>query len=274
LIDIIGDEAKSETGCDGYHAAADPLWANEQVQRLLHGRPKRDENAKKRARKEYNAGYYKKAKAEKARLENMLANGEISQSEFGERVSKWTIGWYKTVAEALELGRQYDHFLSVFRKLYAKDPPNKNPLPYDWPTTPSVDAYIQIACLCLPVARLVKIDDPTHRSVQITLKTALSTDKDYMDQWIPPQKREAISAVFNSSCDLIQIKLNSLDRAGKRDFFQEWKDRRDGFIFSLTGTSTDVPPVALLNLVALAWKSMGESEENDEGIAVDGGETS
>jgi len=196
----------------------------------------------------------------------MLANGEISQSEFDKRIGKWTMEWYKTIAEAQELAQQYDQFISIFRKLYAKDPPNENPLPYDWPTAPSVDAYIQIACLCLPVAQLVSIDDPTRRDVQTTLKTALSTDKDYMDQWIPPQKREAISAVFNSSCDLIQIKLNSLDRTGKRDFLQEWKDRRDRFILSLTGMSTHVPPVALLDLVALAWEACEIHEENAGGV--------
>ena len=82
LVDIIGDECKPEMGFDGYRAADDPLWANEQVQRLLHGRPKRDEKTKKRARKEYSAKYYSKAKAEKLRLEKELQNGEISQVEF------------------------------------------------------------------------------------------------------------------------------------------------------------------------------------------------
>ena len=95
----------------------------------------------------------------------MLANGEISQSEFDKRIGKWTMEWYKTIAEAQELAQQYDQFISIFRKLYAKDPPNENPLPYDWPTAPSVDACIQIACLCLPVTQLVSIDDPTRRDV-------------------------------------------------------------------------------------------------------------
>ena len=53
------------------------------------------------------------------------------------------------VAEAHELSRQNHHFLSLFRKLYAKDPPNKIPLPNDWPTTSSADASIQIPCLSM-----------------------------------------------------------------------------------------------------------------------------
>ena len=63
--------------------------------------------------------------------------------------------------------------------------------------------------------------DATTRDTQKNLKTALSTDKDYLNQWLAREKREAAASVFNSCCDMINAKVNSMDRAA-RQFDNEW----------------------------------------------------
>jgi len=144
---------------------------------------------------------------------------------------------------------------------------NKNPLPYEWPTSPSREAYQYLVCLCTPVHHLAQIADVTSRDTQKNLKTALSTDKDYLNQWLPCEKRQAVASVFNSCCDLINAKVNAMDRTTKRQFDIDWTQYRDAFIMSLTGDSHDVPTFVWLDLVALAW----EYEENSEdGIPIEG----
>jgi hypothetical protein len=160
------------------------------------------------------------------------------------------------VADTQEIAWQFSHFRSLFRSVYAHEPRNKNPLPYEWPTVPSIETYLQFVCLCTPVHHLAQISNPTTREIQINLKTALY--KDYLDQWISPEKRESIAAVFNSSCDLMNVKANSMDRGDQRNFEREWVKRRDQFIFSLTGDSHEVPTFVHLDLVALAWDGGGE----------------
>jgi hypothetical protein len=262
FLDLV-EGTKSEMGYDGYHVSDDPLWETEKVKQLLHGRPKRDKEEKRRLRKAWEQEHYKKAKSEMKRLKEALEAGEIGQDEYDAGMAKYSVGWYKTMHETQEIVRQFTVFRTQFRDLFAREPRNKNPLPLEWPTTASVEAYQQLVCLCTPVHRLVQISDVTNRDTQKNLKTALSTDKDYLDQWLAREKREAIASVFNSCCDLINVKVNSMDRSAKRQFDNDWARYRDGFIMSLTGDSHDVPTFVWLDLVALAW----EYEEDGNGGA-------
>jgi hypothetical protein len=93
----------------------------------------------------------------------------------------------------------------------------------------------------LSVSRPPSISDVTARNTQINLKTALSTDKDYLNQWLPHDKREAVARVFNSCCDLMHSKVGSMDHASRRQFDNDWMRYRDKFIMSLSGDSHDVP---------------------------------
>jgi hypothetical protein len=266
FIDLVGG-TKSEMGHDGYHVSGDPLWETEKVKHLLHGRPKKDKEEKRRLRKAWEQEHYKKAKAEMVRLKEGLASGEITQEEYDAGMSKYSVGWYKTMHETQEIVRQFTVFRTQFCDLFARDPRNKNPLPYEWPTSPSLEAYQYLVCLCTPVHHLAQIADVTSRDTQKNLKTALSTDKDYLNQWLPCEKRQAVASVFNSCCDLINAKVNAMDRTTKRQFDIDWTRYRDAFIMSLTGDSHDVPTFVWLDLVALAW----EYEENSEdGTPVEG----
>ena len=158
-------------------------------------------------------------------------------------------------------------FRTQFCDFFVRDPRNKNPVPYEWPTSPSLEAYQYLVCLCTPVHHLAQIADVTSRDTQKNLKTALSTDKDYLNQWLPCEKRQTVASVFNSCCDLINAKVNAMDRTTKRQFDIDWTQYRDAFIMSLTGDSHDVPTFVWLDLVALAW----EYEENGEdGTPVEG----
>lgn len=263
FIDLIGG-TKSESGFDGYHNSDDPLWDTEKVKHLLHGRPKRDKEEKRRLRKAWEQEHYKKARTEMKRLKDAFERGEIGHEEYDAGMAKYSVGWYKTMHETQEIVRQFTVFRTQFRDLFARNPRNKNPLPYQWPTTPSVEAYQQLVCLCTPVHHLVQISDVTTRDTQKNLKTALSTDKDYLNQWLAREKREAVASVFNSCCDMINAKVNSMDRAAKRQFDNEWARYRDTFVMSLTGDSHDVPPFVCLDLVALAW----EYERDEDGGTV------
>jgi hypothetical protein len=184
FIDVVGQTAKSETGGDSYHQAHDPLWQTDNIKLLLHRRPKRTEDERQKHKKEYLKQYYRKLMTEKEKLEKVFEEGEIDEEEYEARAAKCNIGWYKMVAETQEIAKDYSHFRTRFRDIYAQDPPSRNPLPYEWPTTASMDAYQTIVCLCTPVHHLIQVADPMTRNVQITLKIALSPDKDYLNAWI------------------------------------------------------------------------------------------
>jgi hypothetical protein len=141
---------------------------------------------------------------------------------------------------------------------------DSNPLPYQWPTTASTDAYQTIICLCTPVHHLAQISDPTTRNVQITLRTALSPDKNYLGEWISHDKQDSIAAVFNASCDLMNATRNSMDRQAMRQFLRLWITKRDQFIFSLTGDSKSVPPFVCLDLIASVWDEGDDSVQSDD----------
>ena len=266
MIDLIDEVTKSETGFDAYHVSDDPLWETEKVKMLLHGRPKKDKEERRRFRKAWEKEHYKKAKAEMKRLKDALDAGEIGQEEYDAGMAKNSVGWYKTMHETQEIVKQFTIFRTRFRDLFAHDPPEKNPLPYQWPTTASVEAYQQLVCLCTPVHHLAQISDVTAHDTQINFKTALSADKDYLNQWFPPEKRQPVASVFNSCCDLINVKVNSMDCTEKRRFDEKWARYRDEFIMSLTGDSCDVPTFVMFDLVALAW----EYEDSSRDEAVEG----
>lgn len=251
LIDVVGEETKSETGSDGYHPDNDPLWTTEEIKHLLHGRPKLDEDARKAARKRYHADYYEKHKAEKDRLDKMYFKKEITEEEHAQRIVEFNRGWYGTDFRLQKLCGRFRHFRENFRKLYSTGSRDENPLPYQWPTTPSVEAYLEILCFCLPVGRLLHTKDPTKHDLARTVKVALSADKDYLDDYISRDKRKSIASVFNASCDLMEVKLNSMDRTDKRNFLTNWEERRDRYILSLAGSTKAVPSIVFFDLVAL-----------------------
>jgi hypothetical protein len=198
-----------------------------------------------------------------------LGRGEITQEEFDAGMDQYSMGWYKTSYEAQELVRQFTFFRTRFRDLFARDPRSQNPLPYAWPTTASIEAYQHLVCLCTPVHHLVRISDVTSRDTQINLKTALSIDNDYLDQWLDRDRREAIVSVFNSCCDLVNINVASMDRGAKQQFDNAWARYRDEFVMSLTGNSRDVPTFVCFDLMALAW---GFEEEDSKLLNKDKGE--
>ena len=254
---MVDETEKSDTGFDSYHLVDDPLWQTDKVKHLVHGRPKKTKEEQAQEKRIYLREYYRRQKAEKDRLEAAYAAGEITQEEYEKGSAKCRLGWYKTVAETQEIAEDLSYFRGRFRDIFAQDPPNQNPFPYEWPTKASTDAYQTLLCLCMPVHYLVQLSDPTTRNVQITLKTALSPDKDYLNDWMPRAKRESVSAIFNSSCDIMNATVNSMDRASKRQFETEWIKQRDQFIFSLTGKSQRVPPFVCLDLMAFAWADEG-----------------
>lgn len=248
---IIGSDEKSETGYDSYHPPNDPLWQSEKVKHLLFGRPKRDMNARKELRKRYQNEYYQKRRDKRLELKALLEAGEISKAEFDQRVQdlKVNLGWYRTKQETYDLADEFGAFRERMRLAFAHELENVNPVAYKWPTVPSVESYLLIVCLCLPAGLLVATKDPSTRDLQTKLKTALSTDKDYLDDWIRDVDRPSLAGVFNSSCDILNTKLNSMDRGDKKHFLNEWEVRKNSHLLSLTGTSMNVPTCALLDLV-------------------------
>jgi len=267
LLDIVGESAKSETGSDGYHLGNDPLWETNELKNLLHGRPKKTKEEQIRRKKEYLREYYHNNKVEMDRLNAAYTAGEIDREEYEKRIPKHRQGWYKTVAETEELANDFEHCRTRLHDIYAQEPPDQNPLPFAWPTTASTDAYQTIVCLCTPVHHLVQISDPVARNIQLTLKTALSPDKDYLNDWMPRSRRETVSAIFNASSDIMNASVNSMDRTAKRQFEQEWIKKRDRFIFSLTGSSKTVPPFVVHELVEFVWayeSKVGNREREDE----------
>jgi len=248
---IIESDQKSETGYDSYHPPNDPLWQSEKVKHLLFGRPKVDATARKELRKRYQNNYYQKRRDKRLELKALLEAGEISKAEFDQRVedSKINLGWYRTKRELEDLADEFAAFRERMRLAYVHDSEDVNPVAYEWPTVPSVESYLRIVCLCLPAGLLAATKDPSTRDLQIKLKTALSTDKDYLDDWIQTTNRASLAAVFNSSCDLLNIRLNSMDRGDKKRFLNEWEVLKNGHLLSLTGTSLNVPTCALLDLV-------------------------
>ena len=87
----------------GYHVSGDSLWETEKVKHLLHRRPKRDKEEKRRLRKASEQEHYKKAKAEMVQLKERSASGEITQEEYDAGMSKYSVGWYKTMHETQEI---------------------------------------------------------------------------------------------------------------------------------------------------------------------------
>jgi hypothetical protein len=203
------------------------------------------------------------------RLKEMFGRGEITQEEFDDGMDQYSVGWYKTSYEAQELVRQFTFFRTRFRDLFAREPRSQNPLPYTWPTTASIEANQHLVCLCTPVHHLVRISDVTSRDTQINVKTAISIDNDYLDRWLDRDQRETIVSVFNSCCDLINIKVASMDCGAKREFDNAWARHRDEFVISLTGNSHDVPTFVWFDLIALAW---GFEEEDSKLLNKDNGE--
>ena len=214
-------------------------------------------------KKEYQKEYYRKSKAERQRLKEALDNGEITRREYDDAIAKFNLGWFKStsnVRESLnELWATREHFRNAY--CLAEDP-SKNPLALEWPTNPSEKAYIEMICQMSNIVDLAGTDDPTTPEVQIQIKARLSPDNDILRPfedcgWISPEKKQSLAQVFNSSCDLINAKVNSMNRQAMRRFLQTWEDRRNQFILEQTGGfDGSTPAFAFRMLLAEAYRDV------------------
>ena len=71
-------------------------------------------------------------------------------------------------------------------------------------------SYISLELLSGTVSRI-----PSEVRILIQLKTALSPDSDYLDEWTPREERESIASVFKFFWELENIRLNCMDRGCK-----------------------------------------------------------
>ena len=261
-----------EEGFDHFHSRDDPLWETEQVKTLVRGRQKLSEEEKRRFRSEYQREQYQKSKSERERLRACLESGEITEKEYDAAVAKWNVGWYRPLAEIKKLAKDVSEItkqVSLFRSclydcFYQEENPFQNPVAYEWPKSPSEDAYQQLICLCTPVHHLAQMSDPTTQTVQTTIKTVLSPNNDYLNPWLSPTERISIVDIFSSCCDMINARMSSMDRGEIGRFLKDWEARRDRFLLSMTGNSKGVPLFVLLDLVALTWHlNEGENESHE-----------
>jgi hypothetical protein len=263
LLDIGEGQTNSETGHNSYHREHDPLWDPPDVTALFRPRPKLSKEERDLGRKEYHKQYYRKSKAERERLKVSLDNGEITRREYDDAIAKCNFGWYKTRSDAKEafneLWTTREHMRNAHR---LGEDPSKNPLALEWPTVPSEEAYLEMICQMSDVVDLARTDDPTTPEVQIHIKARLSQDNDFLPPfeecgWISPDTKQSLAQVFNSSCDLIDAKVNSMNRQAMRRFLLTWEDKRNQFILAQAGGfDGSTPAFAFRMLLAEAYREV------------------
>jgi len=214
-------------------------------------------------KKEHQKEYYRKAKAERERLKASLDNREITRREYDDAIPKCNFSWFRTTSDAKEvfndLWATREHFRNTHR---LGEDPSKNPLALEWPTVPSEEAYLEMICQMSDVVDLARTDDPKTPEVQIQIKARLSPDNDFLRPfedcgWISPEKKQSLAQVFNSSCDLINAKVNSMNRQAMRRFLQTWEDRRNQFILAQAGGfDGSTPAFAFRMLLAEAYRDV------------------
>ena len=217
-------------------------------------------------KKEYQKEYYRKSKAERERLKTSLDNGEITRREYDDAIAKFNLGWFKTTSDIKEAMNELwanrevrEHIRNAYR---LAEHPSKNPLALEWPTTPSEDAYLEMICQMSAIVDLARTEDPTTPEVQIQIKARLSPDQDFLRPfevcgWISPEEKQSLAQVFNSSCELINAKVNSMNREVRRRFLKTWDDRRREFLLAQAGGfHGSTPAFAFRLVVAQAYQGM------------------
>lgn len=244
-----------ETGYDERHPKRDKLWKSDEVKKYIASRHFPTPAERTQAKKARNKRNYQARKAKydeiKAKTKEELAAGTITQSEADERLNKYAVGWYKTVrdlqakinkAEAgsaakgeveaqlqmmiesnEELAQQFQSQCQLIFDLFVKEPQNpRPPACLQWPEEASLDAYLRIVALTLPMT--LWPNDPFMDIVRKTVVKHLHPDNVGGGEYLGNNDREVITARFNASVDkLIEAKKEwSINKLEQAQWLQRW----------------------------------------------------
>jgi hypothetical protein len=227
------------------------------------------EAEKKEKNRLRNQAFYLARKVEYERVKRettaKIASNQMTQAEADKQLDKVAPGWYKTIRELQRkiniaeagssaenelqermndlvqqnatMAEQYREQCQYIYNLYhptegSNDQETSFSFPaLSWPNKASTEAYLKIIALIFPMSYWSKIKSPESKTVRDCVHDLIHPDKvDKLDQYLSPEDKISISAIFNASAELVDrdMQMWSGNRIKRAEWSQRWaKVQRD-----------------------------------------------